>query len=67
VSNLAERLNNAHIVFTVPNRVEVKLVAAAPRGPKGERGERGLPGPPGEAAGADDVPDFTLMYENKLV
>ena len=40
----------------------LRLTSGGPRGPQGERG------PPGPAGGEDaNVPDFTLIYENRLV
>lgn len=45
----------------------LKITAAGSPGPRGVAGERGLPGLPGELNGSIDLPDFTLIFDNKLV
>lgn len=42
------------------------LTYSAVSGPRGERGERGPAGPVGTIDG-EDFPDFTLIFENKLI
>lgn len=44
----------------------IKLSSSGPRGP---RGEQGLPGPVGPIANLNDLdlPDFTLIFDNKLI
>ena len=36
-------------------------------GPKGDRGEKGDIGPQGPEYQGDDLPDFTLIFDNKLI
>ena len=36
-------------------------------GPKGDRGEKGDIGPEGPEYQGDDLPDFTLIFDNKLI
>lgn len=42
------------------------LTYAGVSGPRGEPGERGPAGPVGTLDG-EDFPDFTLIFENKLI
>ena len=36
-------------------------------GPKGDRGEKGDKGDAGPEYQGDDLPDFTLIFDNKLI
>ena len=36
-------------------------------GPKGEKGDKGDIGPQGPEYQGDDLPDFTLIFDNKLI
>ena len=37
------------------------------RGEKGEKGDKGDIGPEGPEYQGDDLPDFTLIFDNKLI
>ena len=37
------------------------------RGEKGDKGDRGDIGPQGPEYQGDDLPDFTLIFDNKLI
>ena len=37
------------------------------RGEKGEKGDKGDIGPQGPEYQGDDLPDFTLIFDNKLI
>ena len=37
------------------------------RGEKGEKGDKGDIGPAGPEYQGDDLPDFTLIFDNKLI
>ena len=37
------------------------------RGEKGEKGDKGDIGPKGPEYQGDDLPDFTLIFDNKLI
>ena len=36
-------------------------------GPKGDKGDKGDIGPEGPEYQGDDLPDFTLIFDNKLI
>lgn len=40
---------------------------AGPKGDRGEKGDRGDIGPEGPEYQGDDLPDFTLIFDNKLI
>ena len=40
---------------------------AGPKGERGEKGDRGDIGPEGPEYQGDDLPDFTLIFDNKLI
>ena len=40
---------------------------AGPKGDKGEKGDTGSVGPQGPEYQGDDLPDFTLIFDNKLI
>ena len=40
---------------------------AGPKGDRGEKGEKGDIGPAGPEYQGDDLPDFTLIFDNKLI
>jgi hypothetical protein len=40
---------------------------AGPKGDKGEKGDTGPQGPQGPEYQGDDLPDFTLIFDNKLI
>lgn len=42
-------------------------VYSAIRGPMGPAGNPGPQGPPGQSYNPDDLPDFTLLFENSLL
>lgn len=51
---------------TVANTVS-KQGLAGPKGDRGEKGEKGDIGPAGPEYQGDDLPDFTLIFDNKLI
>ena len=40
---------------------------AGPKGDRGEKGDRGDIGPEGPEYQGNDLPDFTLIFDNKLI
>lgn len=40
---------------------------AGPKGDRGEKGDKGDIGPEGPEYQGDDLPDFTLIFDNKLI
>ena len=40
---------------------------AGPKGDRGEKGDKGDTGPQGPEYQGDDLPDFTLIFDNKLI
>ena len=40
---------------------------AGPKGDRGEKGDKGDIGPEGPEYQGNDLPDFTLIFENKLI
>ena len=40
---------------------------AGPKGDRGVKGDRGDIGPQGPEYQGDDLPDFTLIFDNKLI
>ena len=40
---------------------------AGPKGDRGEKGDTGDAGPQGPEYQGDDLPDFTLIFANKLI
>ncbi len=40
---------------------------AGPKGDRGAQGDRGDIGPEGPEYQGDDLPDFTLIFDNKLI
>lgn len=40
---------------------------SGPKGDRGEKGDRGDIGPEGPEYQGDDLPDFTLIFDNKLI
>ena len=41
--------------------------SVGPQGDKGEKGDTGSVGPQGPEYQGDDLPDFTLIFDNKLI
>jgi hypothetical protein len=46
---------------------EIQLINTGLIGPRGQEGQRGQKGEPGPEYTGDDLPDFTLIFENKLI
>lgn len=46
---------------------EIQLINTGLIGPKGQEGQKGQKGDPGPEYTGDDLPDFTLIFENKLI
>lgn len=46
---------------------EIQLINTGLVGPKGQEGQKGQKGDPGPEYTGDDLPDFTLIFENKLI
>ena len=63
---------NQTVVVQKPPQVSAsvsipKQGLAGPKGDRGEKGDRGDIGPEGPEYQGDDLPDFTLIFDNKLI
>lgn len=63
---------NKTVVVQKPAQVSAsasipKQGLAGPKGDRGEKGDRGDIGPQGPEYQGDDLPDFTLIFDNKLI
>ena len=58
-------------ISTSPSKTVSSIVPkqglSGPKGDRGEKGDKGDIGPEGPEYQGDDLPDFTLIFENKLI
>ncbi|MCI1143215.1 hypothetical protein MOP88_14340 [Sphingomonas sp. WKB10] len=57
----------AGVLQTVKMPQPIQTLTIKTAGIPGPRGEQGIPGPQGPAVTFDDLPDFTLIFDNQLV